>query len=67
MEEALESTTDAQEWRLEVERVLPALKIHVRHDNRVRLASSPAGPAFPAAFRCVTEKSWEWALGTRLR
>lgn len=36
MGEALESTTDAQEWRLEVERVLPALKIHVRHDNRVR-------------------------------
>ena len=33
--EALESTTDAQEWRLEVERVLPALKIHIRHDNRV--------------------------------
>ena len=27
---------DAQEWRLEVERVLPALKIHVRQDNRVR-------------------------------
>jgi estrogen-related receptor beta like 1 len=37
LEEALESTTDAQEWRLEVERVLPALKIHVRQDNRVRL------------------------------
>ena len=34
--EALESTVDAQEWRLEVERVLPALKIHVRQDNRVR-------------------------------
>ena len=25
---------DAQEWRLEVERVLPSLKLHVRQDNR---------------------------------
>ena len=31
---------DAQEWRLEVERVLPALKIHVRQDNRVRHTTS---------------------------
>ena len=33
--EALESTVDAKEWRLEVERVMPSLKVHVRQDNRV--------------------------------
>ena len=36
LEGALESTVDAQEWRLEVERVLPSLKVHIRQDNRVR-------------------------------
>ena len=35
--EALESTVDAQEWRLEVERVLPSLKVHLRQDNRVSI------------------------------
>lgn len=35
LEGALESTVDAQEWRLEVERVLPSLKVHVRQDIRV--------------------------------
>eukprot|EP00731_Ephydatia_muelleri_P036023 Em0192g13a len=34
MEGAMQPTFDAQEWRLEVERVLPALKIQVRQDNR---------------------------------
>lgn len=38
LDSALEATVDAQEWRLEVERVLPSLKIHIRQDNRV---SSP--------------------------
>ncbi len=33
--EALESTVDTKEWRLEVERVMPFLKVHVRQDNRV--------------------------------
>ena len=32
----MESTVDAQQWRLEVERVLPSLRVHVRQDNRVR-------------------------------
>ena len=31
----MESTVDAQQWRLEVERVLPSLRVHVRQDNRV--------------------------------
>ena len=31
----MESSTDAAEWRLEVERVLPQLKITVRADNKV--------------------------------
>lgn len=35
LDNALEATVDTQEWRLEVERVLPSLKIHVRQDNRV--------------------------------
>uniref|UniRef100_A0A8B9Q6U8 Intraflagellar transport protein 57 homolog n=1 Tax=Apteryx owenii TaxID=8824 RepID=A0A8B9Q6U8_APTOW len=33
-EEILESTTDAAEWNLEVERVLPQLKVTVRTDNK---------------------------------
>lgn len=37
LDSALEATVDAQEWRLEVERVLPSLKIHVRQDNRVNM------------------------------
>lgn len=32
---ALESVVDPQEWRLELERVLPSLKVQVRPDNRV--------------------------------
>ncbi|NXG57925.1 IFT57 protein, partial [Hemiprocne comata] len=34
-EEILQSTTDAAEWNLEVERVLPHLKVAVRTDNKV--------------------------------
>lgn len=33
-EEILESTTDVEQWRLEVERVAPQLKVTVRMDNR---------------------------------
>ncbi|XP_015486427.1 intraflagellar transport protein 57 homolog [Parus major] len=33
-EEILQSTTDAAEWNLEVERVLPQLKVIVRTDNK---------------------------------
>ncbi|MEQ2171210.1 hypothetical protein GOODEAATRI_008321, partial [Goodea atripinnis] len=35
-DEILESTVDATEWRLEVERVLPQLKVTIRTDNKVR-------------------------------
>lgn len=31
----MESTTDAAEWSLEVERVLPQLKVTIRTDNKV--------------------------------
>ncbi|NXQ53424.1 IFT57 protein, partial [Anthoscopus minutus] len=34
-EDILQSTTDAAEWNLEVERVLPQLKVTVRTDNKV--------------------------------
>ncbi|NWH47495.1 IFT57 protein, partial [Fregata magnificens] len=34
-DEILQSTTDAAEWNLEVERVLPQLKVTVRTDNKV--------------------------------
>uniref|UniRef100_T1J408 Intraflagellar transport protein 57 homolog n=1 Tax=Strigamia maritima TaxID=126957 RepID=T1J408_STRMM len=34
VEEILESTTDTTEWRLEVERVLPQLKVTIRNDNK---------------------------------
>lgn len=33
-EEILESTTDAADWKLEVERVLPQLKVTIRTDNK---------------------------------
>ena len=33
-ESVLESSQDAAEWRLEVERVLPMLKVHIRTDNK---------------------------------
>ncbi|XP_015233813.1 PREDICTED: intraflagellar transport protein 57 homolog isoform X1 [Cyprinodon variegatus] len=33
-DEILESTVDAAEWRLEVERVLPQLKVTIRADNK---------------------------------
>ncbi|XP_066282808.1 intraflagellar transport protein 57 homolog [Branchiostoma lanceolatum] len=32
--EIMESTTDAAEWKLEVERVLPSLKVHIKADNK---------------------------------
>lgn len=34
-EEILESTTDAADWKLEVERVMPQLKVTIRTDNKV--------------------------------
>lgn len=34
-EAILEPTTDAAEWSLEVERVLPQLKVTIRTDNKV--------------------------------
>jgi len=37
VEEIMESTTDVAEWKLEVERVLPQLKIAARSDNKVTL------------------------------
>ena len=30
----MENTVDPEEWRQEVERVLPSLKVHHRSDNR---------------------------------
>ena len=35
LDEMLESTFDITEWRMEVERVLPALKFFTRPDNKV--------------------------------
>ena len=35
-DDILESNTDAAEWNLEVERVLPQLKVTIRTDNKVR-------------------------------
>ena len=32
-EELLESSTDALEWKMEVERVMPSLKVHLRGDK----------------------------------
>lgn len=33
-ESMLESNVDANEWKLEIERVLPLLKVHIRADNK---------------------------------
>ena len=34
----MESNVDAADWKLEVERVLPLLKVHIRTDNKVIMA-----------------------------
>ena len=34
-EAMLQSNTDSAEWQLELERVLPMLKVHIRTDNKV--------------------------------
>ena len=36
-DEIMESSTDAAEWRLEVERVLPQLKVSIRTDHKVQM------------------------------
>lgn len=36
----LESDVDAAEWNLEVERVLPQLKVTIRTDNKVSITST---------------------------
>lgn len=40
----LESTVDATEWNLELERVLPQLKVTVRSDNKVKAAKENVFP-----------------------
>ena len=35
LSDVMEATVDPEQWRLEVERVLPSLKMQHRHDNRV--------------------------------
>ncbi|NXX91847.1 IFT57 protein, partial [Centropus bengalensis] len=42
-EEILQSTTDAAEWNLEVERVLPQLKVTVKTDNKVHESGFACG------------------------
>lgn len=37
----MESNVDAAEWKLEVERVLPLLKVHIRTDNKVSNTGIP--------------------------
>ncbi len=54
--EALEATVDAKEWRLEVERVMPSLKVHVRQDNRVR-------PSLVCVCVCVSVCCWCCRIG----
>jgi len=39
-DDILESTTDAANWKLEVERVLPQLKVTIRTDNKVSITSA---------------------------
>ena len=34
LDEALETTVDPEQWRQEVERVMPSLKVRFRQDNR---------------------------------
>ena len=59
LDSALESTIGAQEWRLEVERVLPSLKIHVRQDNRVSLCYDNPLECGPSKYCCFPEpRSW---------
>ena len=50
-ESVMESTIDAAEWKLEVERVLPLLKVHIRTDNKVNFSQF-----FPFLFYLQTFK-----------
>ena len=53
LDDALVATVDAQEWRLEVERVLPSLKIHVKQDNRVNTLTMVCNNMSNCYTKCV--------------
>lgn len=55
-DDILESTVDAAEWRLEVERVLPQLKVTIRTDNKVEthLNSSEPQPTHSVLMLVLT-------------
>ncbi len=50
LDSVLESSVDAQEWRLEVERVLPSLKIQIKQDDRVRRHTGSISWHIPCSF-----------------
>lgn len=54
-DDILESTVDAAEWNLELERVLPQLKVTVRSDNKVKAATGEciSHHALCLSDRCV--------------
>lgn len=57
----MESNVDAAEWKLEVERVLPLLKVHIRTDNKVMLLKFGENVAQKqlqiVVFDCVTRRN----------
>jgi len=60
----LESTFDITEWRMEVERVLPALKIFTRPDNKVVCARMRV---CVCAQACVCVQACVWCVYARVR
>lgn len=58
-DEIMESTTDAAEWKLEVERVLPQLKYTIRSDNKVsRINCSTMYCKYKAILNRIGEFTW---------
>ena len=52
----METTVDPEQWRLEVERVLPSLKMQHRHDNRVCMSGkSNLGSSEGVQVHCLLQ------------
>ncbi|KAG2458179.1 IFT57 protein, partial [Polypterus senegalus] len=61
-DEILESSTDATEWNLEVERVLPQLKVTIRTDNKVGILFARTHFVYKATGCCTGYSSYEFIM-----
>ena len=52
-EQILESKTDATEWKLEVERVLPQLKVTIKMDHKVQYDDDDDDDTYTYFITCI--------------